>query len=76
MGADGGIGTTYNSMGDVFVAIKDRRENDRVEALRLEGMANTVIENICRSIIDGMKHVLRIMGYEAGRARPPFQPRD
>lgn len=77
MGADGGIGTTYNFMGDVFVAIRDAHASGaHNEALELQGMANSIIEKIYPSIIDGTKFVLRRMGVETGKVRKPFQPYD
>ncbi|UYQ74114.1 N-acetylneuraminate lyase [Pelagibacterium flavum] len=77
MGADGGIGTTYNFMGDVFVAIRAEWEaGNQSEALRLQGVANDMIERVYPSIIDGTKYVLARMGHQTGGARPPFQPRD
>lgn len=77
MGADGGIGTTYNFMGDAFVAISEAVARNDVQAARdLQSMVNRIIVKVYPSIIDGTKYVLQRMGCGAGNARSPYIPVD
>jgi len=75
MGASGAIGTTYNLMGDVFVAIANLHEQaHNAEALELQKMANVIIEALIEvGVIPGCKMALDMMGVPVGIARPPFR---
>lgn len=75
MGASGAIGTTYNLMGDLFVAIKSLYEEAHVQqALELQRMANVIIEALIEvGVIPGCKTALEIMGVPVGFARAPFR---
>ncbi len=74
MGADGCIGTTFNFMGDLIVAIAELFQLGKMpEALELQGMANELIEAVYPSIINGTKYVVSQMGVPCGEARKPFQ---
>lgn len=75
MGASGAIGTTYNLMGDVFVELARHVDaSDLASALRLQRMANVVIEAlIACGVIPGSKVALAMMGVPVGPARRPFR---
>lgn len=76
MGADGAIGTTYNFMGRLFVAMLAAvRGGDLAAARALQCRANHVIDVLIEvGVIPGTKAILRRMGVECGAARPPFRP--
>ena len=75
MGASGAIGTTYNLMGDLFVAIeKSFAQADVERALEFQRMANVIIEALIDvGVIPGCKMALEIMDVPVGHARPPFR---
>ena len=75
MGASGAIGTTYNLMGDLFVAIEKSFEQAYIEqALEYQRMANVIIEALIEvGVIPGCKVALEIMDIPVGYARPPFR---
>ncbi len=75
MGASGAIGTTYNLMGDVFVAIASAyQQAHTAKALELQRMANVIIEALIEvGVIPGCKMALEMMGVPVGLARPPFR---
>ena len=75
MGASGAIGTTYNLMGDLFVAIEKSFEQADIEqALEYQRMANVIIEALVEvGVIPGCKVALEIMDIPVGYARPPFR---
>lgn len=74
-GAHGAIGTTYNFMGDLFVAIEGAVAAGRMdEARRLQTMANAVIECLLEvGVLGGAKAALDIMGVPVGTPRRPFR---
>ena len=74
-GAQGAIGTTYNFMGDVFVALRSAVSDGRFgEARQLQAMANRVIEVlIAVGVMPGSKALLDIMGVACGPSRRPFR---
>jgi len=80
MGADGGIGSTYNLMPRHFVEIyRCVKEGDLEKARATQSMVNDIIfelHKISPSIIPGIKLGLRILGYDVGRPRKPFQEID
>ena len=75
MGASGAIGTTYNLLGDLFVAIEKSFEQAYIEqALEYQRMANVIIEALIEvGVIPGCKVALEIMDIPVGFARPPFR---
>ena len=75
MGAQGAIGTTYNFMGDVFVEIARLvAASDLHEALRLQRMANVVIEMLIDcGVMPASKALLDMMGVAVGPSRRPFR---
>lgn len=74
MGADGGIGSTYNFMAEKFIAIRKLfGENKIAEAQEIQKEANRIIKALCKvGVMEGEKEVLSQLGIEFGRARAPF----
>ncbi len=74
-GADGAIGTTYNFMGDLFVALRDLAQKGKIEqARKLQSIANGVIDALIEvGVMPGSKLALEIMGVQAGISRRPFR---
>nr|WP_321457920.1 N-acetylneuraminate lyase [uncultured Cohaesibacter sp.] len=75
-GADGAIGTTYNFMGDLYVALRNfAMAGNLAEAKKLQVMANGVIDGLIEvGVMPGSKAALEIMGVPAGISRRPFKP--
>jgi N-acetylneuraminate lyase len=77
-GAHGAIGTTYNFMGDLFVAMRAHLAAGRVDDARdLQRMANQVIEALIEhGVMPSSKAILEIMGVRMGNSRKPFRTLD
>lgn len=75
IGAHGAIGTTYNFMGDLFVAMRAAVEHsDIAEARSLQAIANEIIAVLLDvGVMPGSKVLLDIMGVDIGVSRPPFR---
>lgn len=75
MGADGGIGSTYNFMSEKFVSIyKLFREGRVEEAQEIQRIANHVLDDLRKvGVMQGEKAMLEIMGIDFGICRPPFK---
>ena len=73
MGADGGIGSTYNVMPAQFKQLYlAYRRGDLAEARRLQFAINRVIEVILRhGVIPTVKYIIALLGFEAGEAEMP-----
>ena len=79
MGADGGIGSTYNFMADKFVQIQKLfKENELVKAQELQRQANAIISVLCSiGVMQAEKEVLNQLGFDFGVCRKPFgEPTD
>lgn len=79
MGADGGIGSTYNFMAEKFVKIhKLFKENRIAEAQEIQKQANRIITILCKiGVMQAEKEVLNQLGFDFGVCRPPFgEPTD
>ena len=80
MGMAGGIGSTYNLMPNHFLDIyRCVTEQDLKGAQASQSIVNEVISELLRispSVIPGIKFGLRILGYDNGAARKPFQAID
>ncbi|MBO4406308.1 MAG: dihydrodipicolinate synthase family protein, partial [Clostridia bacterium] len=81
MGADGGIGSTYNVMPDRFVALYDAfRANDLARAREIQYGINRVIRVLLRygrgNAVKTVKEALALMGLPAGFAASPAAPLD
>lgn len=76
MGADGGIGTTYNVMGCLFVQLYEAmRAGDMVQAQALQRRANEVIDVLIEvGVFPGTKAMLALLGVDCGACRAPFAP--
>ena len=74
MGADGGIGSTYNFMADKFVAIQKLFEEGKMEeAKKIQQEANRIITILCRiGVMPAEKEVLNQLGFDFGICRKPF----
>ena len=74
MGADGGIGSTYNFMADKFVEIlKLFKENRIDEAKQIQREANRIITILCKvGVMQAEKEVLNQLGFNFGHCRAPF----
>ena len=74
MGADGGIGSTYNFMADKFIKIREFWQNGDVKAAQeLQWQANKIITALCKvGVMAGEKAVLDLLGFDFGVCRKPF----
>ena len=76
MGADGGIGSTYNVMPRLYVKLYDAvQSGDYTGALRLQAKANDVIELMLATgnVIGCCKACLEYMGYDVGDTNRPMK---
>ena len=73
MGADGGIGSTYNFMAEKFIAILEAfKKGDQKEAFRIQQEANKIIALACKiGVFQTEKAVLDLMGLDFGHVRKP-----
>ena len=76
MGADGGIGSTYNFMAEKFLAIRSLFLENRVEEAReIQRECNRIITALLRvGVIEGCKEVVTQLGIPMGDCRAPFMP--
>ena len=74
MGADGGIGSTYNFMADKFIKIRELWEAGDVKgAQAVQQEANVIIAALIKvGVMAGEKAVLTLLGYDFGNCRKPF----
>lgn len=74
MGADGGIGSTYNFMADKFVQIQTLFKENRIpQAQALQAEANRIITILCGiGVMQAEKEVLNQLGMPFGICRRPF----
>jgi len=74
MGADGGIGSTYNFMADKFVQIQGLFRSNRIaEAQAVQKEANRIITLLCQiGVMQAEKEVLNQLGLPFGICRKPF----
>ena len=75
-GADGGIGSTYNLIGDVYVGIKEAiSTGDMDKARRLQAKSNELVVALLQTgVLPGLKHALNRLGVPVGSCRKPFRP--
>lgn len=76
MGADGGIGSTYNFMSEKFIQIKQLFEQGKNNDARdVQREVNTIIEVLIQvGVLAGEKEILAMMGFNFGTVRSPFKP--
>ena len=74
MGADGGIGSTYNFMADKFVLIRKLFSEGKVEQARaMQNEANRIITILCRiGVMQAEKEIMNQLGFDFGYCLPPF----
>ena len=74
MGADGGIGSTYNFMADKYVEmLKLFQENNIAEARNIQVEANAITEQLIKyGVMQSEKAVLSAKGIPMGQCRDPF----
>lgn len=75
MGADGGIGTTYNFMPEKFLGIYNLFNKGDIEGARaLQSEANAIIEVLIKvGVLPGSKYLLSKLGIDMGNCREPFK---
>lgn len=78
MGADGGIGSTYNIMAEKFIDILRFTRNDEVmKAYEIQQEVNDIIEVMVKvGVLQAEKELLNMMGMEFGHCRRPFKKID
>lgn len=74
LGCDGGIGTTYNLMGRLYVAINASiRDSDLPRTQELQDISQQLVEELLvTGVIPGMKAAMRTQGVDAGHTRSPM----
>ncbi len=74
MGADGGIGSTYNFMADKFVKIKELFEANKIaEAQEIQHTVNKIVAVLFKvGLMPAQKEVLNQLGFDFGVCRKPF----
>lgn len=74
LGVDGGIGTTYNILGNLYTALFKAVELGEMETLReLQGISQAYVNDILKTgVIPGCKATLQALGVDCGPARAPF----
>ena len=74
MGADGGIGSTYNFMADRFVRMRQLMKSGQLEeARRIQNRVNEIIAILLKiGVIAGCKEILNQQGFDLGECLPPF----
>jgi N-acetylneuraminate lyase len=78
MGADGAIGSSFQLLGDIFVAITQAfRSGDLPRALDLQQRVNEVHAKLqVHGAVKSIKRCLTLLGIDAGECRLPFQALD
>jgi N-acetylneuraminate lyase len=74
LGTDGGIGTTYNLLGKLYVALDQAiRMNDLPRAQELQEISQKFVEVLMETgVLPGMKAAFRTVGVECGPTRAPM----
>lgn len=77
LGADGGIGTTYNLLGRLYVALDQAiGAGDLTGAQRLQDISARFVEVLLATgVLPGMKAAFRAIGIDPGPTRAPMQMR-
>ncbi|WP_300800971.1 N-acetylneuraminate lyase [uncultured Acetatifactor sp.] len=76
MGADGGIGSTFNFMAEKYIEIRRLfQENDMSAAQALQREVNTILRALVEvGVMQGEKAIMEGLGFPLGQARSPFVP--
>ena len=74
MGADGGIGSTYNFMAEKFVKMHTLVKEGRLsEAQPIQKEVNRIIAALIKvGVLKAEKAILKMMGIDCGALRKPF----
>lgn len=74
LGCDGGIGTTYNVLGKLYVALQSAVANhDLATARTLQKLSQEYVDILMTTgVLPGVKLTLELIGYEVGPSRAPF----
>lgn len=74
LGADGGIGSTYNLLGRLYAALAEAlKVKDLTKAQRLQTVSSEFVTGLMEvGILPGMKAALRAVGLECGPTRAPM----
>ncbi len=74
MGADGGIGSTYNIMADKYIKIKELFDANKIEeAQAIQKEANRITAIICKiGVMQAEKEIVNQLGIDFGICRHPF----
>lgn len=75
LGADGGIGTTYNILGRLYAALHQAlKVGDLPRAQELQAVSAEFVTGLLDvGVLPGMKSALRAIGVECGPTRAPMQ---
>ena len=75
MGADGGIGSTYNFMANKFASIMELVKEGKIpEAREIQHDINKVVETLFSiELMPAQKEVLNQLGFDFGNCRKPFR---
>ena len=76
LGCDGGIGTTYNLMGKLYVALFDAMtQGNLTRARELQDISQRLVEVLFQTgVLPGMKTAFRLLGLDIGPTRAPMAP--
>ncbi|MER8373550.1 dihydrodipicolinate synthase family protein [Mesorhizobium sp. M1406] len=74
LGTDGGIGTTYNLLGRLYVAVDQAiRVGDLARAKVLQMVSQDFVEVLLETgVLPGMKAAFRVIGVDCGATRAPM----
>lgn len=75
MGADGGIGSTYNFMAEKFIKIKQLYDKGRHnDAREVQSQINEIIKVILKiGVLQSEKEILNMIGIDCGICKKPFR---
>ena len=78
LGADGGIGTTYNVLGNLYTALDAAvRAGDVEKGRELQGISQDYVEKIIATgVMPGVKLTLQCLGVDCGPCRKPMKLRN
>ena len=76
LGTEGGIGTTYNLLGRLYVAVDQAvRAGDLARAKALQMVSQDFVEVLLETgVLPGMKAAFRVIGVDCGPTRAPMAP--